>query len=355
MDPVTTTGAPSAPAAQPAPTPAPAPASATDAAVQSGNFKDFRAAKRAERAGTPLATPSADSSPAAPATPAASTDATPTPASEPGKPAEKKADGHKGNAETRVRELLTEQRELKAELARLRAGQTQPPPTPNAEASSAQTPAPASTDDPKPDPTDATKYPDGQYDPKFIEDLGRWAARDERRTSDTAAQTKARETARTEASRRRDVKFTERMDAAKAADPEFLDSLSHEVKLLRPTDALGADERITARNALADEILSSDVAPDLLRHFSDHPEDLRRFDAMGPRDLLREFTKLETAIQGKKPAAAPPKHVSSAPPPPPRVDGKGTTPADPVRAAVEKGDFAAFRAAKRQRLEAQSA
>lgn len=345
-------GASSAPAttSTPAPAATPAPETAASKAVASGDFSSFRKARAAERAGEPLPVPTSSASSAsepADTTQAAPTGASSTPASEAGKP---QKNGHGGNADTRIKELLAENKRLREQAATPKTPATQ---TPTRAASSAAQPV----NDPKPNPQDATKYPDGQYDPKFIEDLGRWSAREERRSADTAEQTKQAETARTEASRQRNATFTERFDAAKAADPKFLDALSPEVLALRPFDALQPGEVPSARHAIAEEILSSEVGPQLLRHFSEHPEDLARLSAMTPRVLLREFARIEDKVTSavQKPAAAPAAEVpvvSQAPPPPERLEGKQSTPADPIKSAVASGDFGAFRAAKRARMEA---
>lgn len=51
----------------------------------------------------------------------------------------------------------------------------------------------ASTDDPEPDPADLTKYPEGQFDRGFIRDMGRWAARQETKTTFEAQRSQADE------------------------------------------------------------------------------------------------------------------------------------------------------------------
>lgn len=337
---------PAAPAASAPPTPAPV--SATEAAVVSRDFGTFREARQAERAGKPLpSTVPAASSAATPGQPAAGTPASSSPDSEPGTSADKRS-GHGGNAETRIRELLEENKRLKA--ANTAPASSTPP-----AASSAVTPAPDSSSDPRPDPYDLSKYPDGQWDPKFYEDMGRWAARDERRQAEQVAATKARETARTEAIRDRNTKFSERLSAA-SKEPGFRDAISPDVLALRPTDALQPGEAPSALNALADEIVSSEVGPQLLRHFSEHPEEMRRFAAIRtPQQLLREFVRLESSLTGGRASAAPPAApppVSSAPPPPVSLEGRQHTPADPVRAAVVKQDFNAYRDAKQAQLRA---
>jgi hypothetical protein len=332
----------------PAVTPAPAPSSATEAAVQKGDFSAFREARRAEREGKPLPTPKADSSTAE----ASASDPSHDAGAHAGSQQQPAAKAGGKNADTRVQELLAERARLRRELEEARRGSSAPP-AKSGQQPGSQPAAGAHATDPRPDPTDVAKYPDGQYDPKFIEDLGRWAAREERREADRLAQERAAETARTERSRQRNQQFTSRMNEAKTADPSFLQKLSPDVLSLRPFDALEPGEQPTARHAIAEEILGSEVGPQLLLHFSENPADLDRLSKLGPRDLLREFARIEDRVLAARTAAStapPPK--STAPPPPARLDGKQTTPADPLKSAVAKGDFGAFRRAKLERLAA---
>ena len=186
--------------------------------------------------------------------------------------------------------------------------------------------------------------------------MGRWTARDERRQADEARATAERETARTNQLRERNTTFSNRLREA-SAEPGFREALTHDVMSLRPSDAIEPGERPSALNALADEIVSSEVGPYLLRHFSEHPDELRRFAAMQtPAELLRAFVRVEADVKGRRasaaPPAAPPPAISSAPPPPASLEGRAHTPADPIRAAVTKGNFSAYREAKLERLRA---
>ena len=179
--------------------------------------------------------------------------------------------------------------------------------------------------------------------------MGRWTARDERRQADEARATAERETARTNQLRERNTTFSNRLREA-SAEPGFREALTHDVMSLRPSDAIEPGERPSALNALADEIVSSEVGPYLLRHFSEHPDELRRFAAIRtPAELLREFVRVEHTVKASRasaaPSAAPSPAISQAPPPPASLEGRAHTPADPIRAAVAKGDFGAYRQA----------
>ena len=84
-----------------------APLSVADRAVAAGDVGAYKAARAAERAGKPLDPSPADrpagTAPAQPGQQAASTEASSSPASEPGSPK-----GHRGNADTRIQELLAD-------------------------------------------------------------------------------------------------------------------------------------------------------------------------------------------------------------------------------------------------------
>lgn len=330
------------------------PTSAADHAVVSGDQAAYRDARRAERVGKPLTPTPAESAPAEPAEQAASTDAQTEPASEPGKP--------RKNADTRVKELLAErarEREraerAERELAALRSGSQ-----PSDASPAASSPAPAKLAiayPPEIASFDAYQaaHPESSYD-EYMDARAdyRFEQREQHReTTQREHQTRAQ---RAEAIKARDTKFQERIDAAIAADPEFVGSLSDDVKRLRPFDAIrDAQGRWTEQpsgyNAIAEEVLASEVSVPLLRHFSDHPEDLHRIAKLLPNQLVKEMARLEDRYTSGKAAAAPPKTVTDAPPPPTVLGGRPGSPADPLDAAVESGDQAAFKAAKlRQRL-----
>jgi hypothetical protein len=95
------------------------------------------------------------------------------------------------------------------------------------------------------------------------------------------------------------------------------------------------------------------VAPQLMRHFSDHPEDLQRLSRLAPRELLREMGKLEATIEkpasAPAPPAAPPKTVTDAPAPPPTLGSRPAVPNDDAEGAVARGDFKAYEEAANRR------
>lgn len=313
---------------------------AVDQAVVAGDVSAYREARRAERFGKPLDA-KAESSPAQPVEQAASTEVNADPASETGKP--------RKNAETRVQELLAERNQLREkaeraerlerELAELRRTAPQPDVKP-----AVSSPATAETF-PSYD-TYLQQHPDASYE-DYIDARADFRADLRLKTAREQEVRERQQQELTKAQKERAEGFRQRIEAVKAQDPAFIDSLSADVKALKPFDALLPGEQPTAFNAIAEEILSSPVAPQLMRHFTDHPEDLQRLGAMTPTQLLKEMGKLEAKYaDSAKPAPAPLKTVTDAPAPPTQLGTKPAAPADPVEAAVNSGDVAAFRAAR---------
>jgi hypothetical protein len=199
---------------------------------------------------TPTETPKADPSPAPPDTPAPE-----TPHAADSSPAtpEKRTDPRA--EENRIPKLLEErarEREradrLERELADLRRQVTPPKETPTADSS----PAPAAP------PKASVAYPpalgsydaylaanpessyedyqDARTDFRVTETLKAERAAEQQRTAQVQ-----REESRTTAQRERNAAFQKQIEAAKQADPTFLDSLSEDVKGLKPFDALVRD------------------------------------------------------------------------------------------------------------------
>jgi hypothetical protein len=336
-----------------------APLSASDQAVANGDVAGYRAVRAAERAGKPIPTPSADSSSAEPVEQAASTDAqTDTPASETGRPQK--------NAETRIKELLAKEKAAaaRAEAAERRLAELEARPSQPDAKRAEPSPAPVGKID---YPKELASYddhlaahPEASYD-DYMD------ARADYRT-DQREQLKARatqeETARTQAAetvRQRDARAKQQFDEAVKADPDFWTNVSDEIKALRPTDSLRDPKtgkftgQVNRGNVLADEILKSDVAPQLMRHFSDHPEEMRRILALPEYDDFKEaLVSLKLTLKGSaKPAEPPTPQLTQAPKPPTTVGSRTGVPADAIDAAVAADDVAAFKAAKLRQRAAQ--
>jgi hypothetical protein len=337
--------------------------SVAEQAIASNDVAAFREARRAERAGKPLSTPAAASSAAPPEDPAQ----TPAADSSPADPETKRPD--KRATENRIPDLLNERRQLREEKARLerelsalRSTGTPPPdaspaaPSP-ATAKAIEYPAELSSYD-----AYAAHKPEASYE-DYLE--ARADVRAEQRQAAQAAHAQAKQTQTEYATRvrQRDTQFRERLNAATQADPAFMDAMSEDVKRLKPFDAIRDasgrfTEQPTGYHAVAEGILESDIAPTLMRHFSDHPDDLHRIAKLAPAPLLKEMGKLEATLASGKPASGgtPPKLVTDSPEPPTQLGRRPAEPDNPVDAAVAAGDVAAFRAAKlRQRAAQMSA
>jgi hypothetical protein len=125
-----------------------------------------------------------------------------------------------------------------------------------------------------------------------------------------------------------------RYAAAVAADPAFVSQLSPTITAMRPLSALRPDEPATADNAIAEEILRSDLGPALMLRLSD-PDTYRRLatlpTGMSQSDhalfIIREMAKLETEVRltaaSQASPASRPRVISAAKPPPKLV---GTSP-----------------------------
>lgn len=326
-------------------TPTQPPLDAVAQAVVSGDVAAYRDARRAERRSLDPSKP-ADSTPPVPADPAASTDATASPASEPGK-------AHK-NAETRIRELLAERKaeqqraeraERELEALRTRTFAAEPPASRPAVSSSA--PDPAADPEPKLEEfeADPNQYPDPYTAHQRA--LARWEARQEFARVKAEEQGRLRLEVETHGKAERASAFKTRLDAEGGA--EFVAKLHPDVQALRPVDALDPSEKPTVENGIAQRMLESSHGPALMRHFSDHPADLARLRGMPMAWAMVELGKIEARLETSAAPATPPKTVTTAPSPPAPVTTRNTDPGDDFRAVM--ADVGAYRAARlRERI-----
>lgn len=167
----------------------------------------------------------------------------------------------------------------------------------------------------------------------------------------------------TESQRQRADGFAGRLKEASTADPTFWDHVSEDVATLKPIAALMPGERMGPHNIVAEEIMTSPVAPHLMRELS-KPGVLARLvnlpDALKnlppaqrarehSRFIVREIGKLEgKAATAAAPAPDPPKLVTDNPPPPSRLGTKPNVPDDPIAASLKKKDTGAYLEARRQ-------
>lgn len=349
--PVPVDAQPAAPSAAPE---TPIVETAVDQAVVTGDVTAFREARRAERAGKPLTPPAASSPASETPPPADSSPATP----------EKRTD--KRATENRVPDLLAERAQLRLENERLQrelAQHRQPAPPPDARPA-APSPAKAPTITYPPElssyDTYLAKQPDASYEDYM--DARADFRTDQREQQRDASRREQDERSQVDSSiRARDQAYAERMAKVRDADPQFLETVSEDVKRLKPFEAFERNEHglrdpgtgqyvKPGYPAIAEEILSSSDPYALMRHFSDHPQELHRMAGLHPRQLLKEMGALERSLTKSDtpatPATPPAKTVTDAPPPPTYLGTRPAPPVNPVEAAVAADDVAAYRKAR---------
>jgi len=301
-----------------------------------------------------------------PAAPGAIPDVAQAPVSEPKPAVSEPAKPHR-NAESRKAELAADiqadlatrariRQDIAAETERLEALRRPPaPPAPDVPAGPSPAAGSAPADDPEPkmeDFEDASKYPDPYI--ALVNAQARWAARQEWKAQESLRLQAAQLDRVQTAIRTRDTAFQERLNAVRSADPEFAASLSPEVQALRPFSALRPGEPITdpAGHAIADAILESSVGPQLMRHFSQHTEELARLRTVPPAALFRAIGRLEAQIDAPSATPAGPPPVTHAPAPGTTLGSRPVQPpADAAADAEQRGDFIAYKdAANRAEL-----
>jgi hypothetical protein len=273
-------------------------------------------------------TPTAASSPAEPAAPVTPTGVSDPPASEPGTPTPKK------NAESRIQELLQERAALRAELEA--AKRPAPPQTSDAQPA-ASSPAPVETDFPEYDAWMAAQ-PEGKdgYG-RYQVELARHVYKQEQHA--------ARELeARTTAERER----TERLTTYHQQAERFVTERPDYWQVIAPvTTATIAPPTLAA---IDDALGRAGYSPQLLYHLGQHLDEFYQLITLPPAQAAYELGQLSAKLLGPVPSAvpttAPPKLITSASPPPKLVNQRPAEAADPVLAAVNGGDYRAFKAAE---------
>lgn len=349
MDPVApvATAEPAAPA-QPA---APATITAERDAANRGDFSSFDKAFTADRQGKTLPDVVVEAKPETPATAAS-----PEPPATVSKRQQEINDRVRQATEAATAQLREEVTRLKAQVE----GRT-PPKEPAA-------PAPPSEPEWKRFRTmpDAPKL-DAFDGPNALEDHAAAMALFVAKTLATESRTAAAATADDERLYQAQVErvdgFVKQLNEARTADPEFVNKISPEVRTkVRPFAALAPGEPSSPYNIVGEQVYDSPIAPKVLLHLSQHPEELTRLTTLPeryrtlPHDaavkahvkfIVAEFAKLEGRLEGAEipaapiPAAAIPETISKASPPPPTL-GKTGTGNDPKASAVARGDFPSF-------------
>lgn len=360
------TSAPVTTATPPPAAAAPAPATpdtqgAVQAAVKAGDTQAYRLARRAERAGKPM-----DAVPVVAESPKPAEAGTVAAPAAPAKAEPPRRGRDEDYISNRIREGVDRgTAELRAEIDRLKQRyQAHPPAEARREAEKPYD----GTDPSDPRPNVAQFQTLEEYEDARDEWHDRRIGRKQARAAEGAKVATAREELTT-AQRARAEKFIGQLDSAKAADPEFVGKLTPDVLALKPFDALIPGEAGGPANVVAEQVFDSPMAPQVLLHFSQHPDALARLTAMPPEIqampatvrtarhiqwIVKEFGKLEAALSAPpaepkaEPQAEPRHHITKAPP---QAQTLGTRPAaavDPKAAAVKSGNTSAYRQLRRR-------
>jgi len=240
----------------------------------------------------------------------------------------------KKNADTRVDELLAERAQLRRELELAHK------PAPVVAAHPAAS-APATDAEPTMESLLAAN-PAATYE-QYVQALGRWSARQELKAASDATRQQDASARQAQVQHTRVATFSTQLTEARTADPTFLEKVSPEILSLKPFAALAAGEQPSVNNAIAEELIDSPVAAQLMVHLSTHPADLATLRACGsPRTLARAIGILESQYVGKSAAVAPLKTIPGAPAPPTTVGTRPAASADPVESAISRRDPGAY-------------
>lgn len=299
--------------------------------MSTANAKDIAAA-RGETPAKPKTEDSAPSDPpkvetsdaGQPAQAEAVNDSASAPEPETGKPQGQPEKRGKLSAAERLVQVLAEQRELKAEIERLK----------RVEPVKAETkPEPATGKVQEVGPQLADTKPDGS--PKYesyedwVDARAEWKAEQKFASIKTAeAEAKVKEAKATEEKERAD-NWHKRIAEATTRHADFKDV------------ALNPDLPVPEGSVIDGFILDSPHGAEILYQFGSNPDELQRISALSPYDQAREFVKMEMYLSGSITPAA--KKVTGAPKPPINLGAKGSAPADEIAAASKNEDFESYK------------
>lgn len=274
--------------------------------------------------------PVADSTPAAPDSQAS--DVLAAPSADKKDPGTPRKDARA--EENRVPVLLADRarERARAEAAEARAAQLErelaalrPPAPPDAKTAGPSPAAATDPRDPEPDPENAERYPDGLYDRKYYRDLADWSARNVLRAEREQMATATKQRQADERERERNRSWKERVDAARAKDPDY------------DAKAFSGPTSWQQGSPIDVWILDSPQGADLLPYLMTHPEEARRIDALPAVLQLRELARLEQSLE-----PAPAKTITDAPAPPRTLGDRTTAAADAVTRAISNKDPGAY-------------
>lgn len=287
----------------------------------------------------PPADAPADSSPAPSGEQTASTEAIKQPVSEAGTPPEKKgkgAESRKPELHAEIQALLEQRRAIRDELAQLQRQRT---PQTQADAQPASSPV----SDGAPRLKDFTSQIGVTYE-TYEDATEAWARADQAHQSAQAHRATV-EVARAQEQQSAVNGFHRQMADARQADPQFDAGVSPSVMNLRPLFAEPPGTPRRPEHDLAEGILVSPKAPQLVRRLSDHPDEFAALlRSPNPFVLYRELGRIEASLSTAVPPPVDPapKSLSSAPPPPVTLGTKPSVAPEAWRDAVARGDFSAY-------------
>lgn len=330
--------------APPPPAPIPAaepPLTAAEQAVVAKDPVAFKAARHAERFPSPEKPVVAAPVPEKPAVPDNPPVAEVPPVAEP--PARQLSkEQEKANERTRraidnaTADIRRENAELRARLAGLA-----PPPV-----------APRQPEaDPEPDFANVEKYPNGQFDVKFVKDLASWQTRQDLKAHDERSAAHVRQSEEVASFNERAGKTRTILETAIAADPKALDDIDPALMKLTPSIGVAAKD-LTFGHVIADWLTDTAYPVQLLKHLSDRAEQ-DRLSNLSDAALLREQGRIEAGFA--KPATPPPapappaKIITEAPDPAVALGHRPLDAPDALQSAVRNKDQAAYSAEKRAR------
>ena len=150
---------------------------------------------------------------------------------------------------------------------------------------------PASAQEAEPDPNDTAKYPAGEFDPKYMRDIGRFYARQEFAAERQRIEQEGRQREAQQVRAAFEAKLTEKDEGA--------------FRLLN-------DPSLPATEAMAEVVFTSDKGVQIADWLGRNPSECARIAALSPIRQAHELGKLEARL-----TAPPP--VSKAPAPIPTV------------------------------------
>lgn len=199
--------------------------------------------------------------------------------------------------------------------------------------------SPDLTADPLNEETFFAQFPDATYG-QYQRYLTRYEVLSERQAGEQQRYQQQAEQVRTG----RVATFAERIGKAVEATPALREKIAASpVNAFTPLEHLPKGMRPGPENMVAQEVMTSEMAPALLAHFADHPDDLSEMLDKSPAEIIRAIGRLEARLAPSGKPGPLPKTISSAPPPPPQVLSRASVPNDDLDGALAAGDFRRYK------------